>query len=105
MVYLVAIPSLSFQTKYEIENGWDGGIVEIATAGCGFTDWTKLDTIQYPGVRVATQTVTGCNDPGLRLGERMFTGTTGGQYLGFSGSLSAYAGQAVRVRFLFGSDD
>ena len=103
-IYLGANPTLSFQTKYDIEPGWDGAIVEVATASGGFANWTKLDTITYPGVMAGPLGDPACGNPGLRDGQQVFTGTSGGQYLPFSGSLAAYANQPVRIRFVFTSD-
>jgi hypothetical protein len=103
-IYLGANPTLSFQTKYDIEPGWDGAIVEVATASGGFANWTKLDTVTYPGVMAGPLGDPSCNNPGLRDGQQVFTGTSGGDYLPFSGSLAAYANQPVRIRFVFTSD-
>ncbi|MGH7674143.1 MAG: M36 family metallopeptidase, partial [Gemmatimonadales bacterium] len=103
-IYLGTNPTLSFQTKYDIEPGWDGAIVEVATASGGFANWTKLDTITYPGVMAGQLGDPACANPGLRDGQRVFNGTSGGQYVPFSGSLAAYANQPVRIRFVFTSD-
>ena len=45
-----------------------------------------------------------CGTPGFADGQPVFTGTSATGYQTFSGSLSAYANQRVRVRFLFSSD-
>ena len=43
-----------------------------------------------------------CGTPGFADGQMVFTGSGG--WSSFSGSLSAYANQHVRIRFLFSSD-
>ena len=96
--------ALSFRTRYAIEPGWDGGFVEVATEAGGFSNWTKLQSVTYPGV-MASVTVIGCGNGGFADGEHTFTGTTAQQWLTFSGSLDDYAGERVRVRFLFASDE
>jgi hypothetical protein len=47
---------------------------------------------------------TSCSNPGLSDGERAFSGTSDGNFVGFSSELSAWANQPVKVRFVFGSD-
>lgn len=103
-ITLLGNPTLSFRSRYEIEEGWDGGIVEVSTEAGGFTDWTKLSTVNYPGVMVSVSE-TGCSNPGLGDGQMVFTGSSAGAWDNFSGSLAAFANQSIRLRFLFGSDD
>jgi len=103
-IYLGANPTLTFQTRYDNEATFDGGIVEVATAATGFTHWTKLGSIAYPGLMAGPLSDPSCSNPGLRDGEPAFTGTTGGEYVPISGSLADYANQAVRIRFVFASD-
>jgi hypothetical protein len=45
-----------------------------------------------------------CGYPGFADGQPVFTGTSPAGYETFSGSLSAYANQRIRLRFLFSSD-
>jgi hypothetical protein len=104
IVYLGANSTLTFQSAWAIEPGWDGGIVEISTEAGGFSDWTKLDDVLYPGLMAGPLGNTSCSNPGLSDGERVFSGTSDGNFLGFSSDLSAWANQPVRVRFVFGSD-
>ncbi|HEY3176922.1 MAG TPA: M36 family metallopeptidase [Candidatus Polarisedimenticolia bacterium] len=103
-IYLGANPTLSFTSKYDIEATWDGGIVEVATSAGGFSNWTKLDTINYPFLMASTQGDPACANAGFKDGELVFGATSAGLYLPFSGSLAKYASQAVRIRFLFASD-
>ena len=104
IVYLGASPTLAFQSAWAIEPGWDGGIVEISTEAGGFSDWTKLDDVLYPGLMAGPLGNTSCSNPGLSDGERAFSGTSDGNFVGFSSELSAWANQPVKVRFVFGSD-
>jgi hypothetical protein len=104
IVYLGASPTLTFQSSWAIEPTWDGGIVEISTEAGGFSNWTKLDDILYPGVMGGPLGNTSCSNPGLSDGERVFTGSSEKNYVGFSSDLSPWANQAVKVRFVFGSD-
>ncbi|MGN6518217.1 MAG: choice-of-anchor B family protein [Dokdonella sp.] len=91
-------PQLSFWTAWDIEQGWDGGVVEISTNGG--TSWTRLTPEGgYPGT--ITDGGTLC---GVATGSGAFTGT--GQ-LGFTQrqvDLSAYAGQNVKLRWLYRTD-
>jgi hypothetical protein len=103
-IFLGANPTLSFSSKYDMEPGWDGGYVDVATEAGGFSNWTKLSTINYPSVMGGPAGDPACNTPGFAAGQMAFTGTSAAGYQTFSGSLSAYANQRVRIRFLFGSD-
>ena len=102
-IYLGADPDLQFFTSYQIEPAWDGGIVEVATEDGNFSDWTKLDTIVYPGVMIGPSGDTSCSNPGLADGQTAFNGVIPAMSP-FLGSLVAYANQNVRLRFVFGSD-
>ena len=98
-------PLLTFQSAWATEPTFDGGIVEIATEAGGFTDWTKLDDILYPGVMLGEPGfTTSCSNPGLDDGQPAFTGTSNGAFQSFESDLSAYANQSVKIRFVFGSD-
>jgi len=103
-VALGANPTLSFRTSYDMEPGWDGGYVEVSTETGGYSDWTKLDSITYPGVMGGPLGSPACGGEGFADGAPVFTGTLP-QWASFSGSLSAYANERVRVRFLFSSDE
>jgi hypothetical protein len=104
-LFLGANPTLTFRSRYDLETGWDGGYVEVATQDSGFSNWTKLDTVNYPLIMAGPQGTPACGGPGFADGAPVFTGTSLlDQWASFSGSLSAYANQPVRLRFLFGSD-
>jgi len=98
-------PTLAFDSAWATEATFDGGIVEIATESGGFTDWTKLTDIVYPGVMLGEPGfTTSCSNPGLDDGQPAFTGTSNGAFQAFTSDLADYAGQAVKIRFVFGSD-
>ena len=99
-IYLGAAPTLSFETSWLIEAGYDGAIVEVATVDGGFQNWTKLDSLPYPGLMTFDGA---CPNPGFAEGEAVFNGFQPAP-LPLSGSLAEYAGQAVRIRFILASD-
>ncbi|MEM9291953.1 MAG: choice-of-anchor B family protein [Acidobacteriota bacterium] len=92
-----ASTTMSFTTAYEIEDEWDGGVVEISTDG-GDT-WSLLTPNGgYPGnFRSSTDAC------GFLAGDPSFTGTAL-TFTPYSIDLSAFAGQEVLVRFLFSTD-
>ena len=102
-IYLGADPDLQFFSNWQIEPTWDGGIVEVATEGGNFGDWTKLNTIQYPGVMGGPLGDPACVNPGLQDGQSAFNGANPA-FVPSVGSLVAYANQNVRLRFVFTSD-
>ena len=90
---------LSFWSAWDIENGWDGGVVEVS-ADNG-TTWTRLTPSGgYPG-----SINNGGSLCGIAQGSGAFTGTnhlttwTRSQI-----DLAAYAGQTVRLRWLYRTD-
>lgn len=103
-LFLGSNPSLSFSSRYDMEQGWDGGYVDVATESGGFDNWTKLTSINYPGVMSGPLGDPACGYPGFADGQPVFTGTSQLGYQTYTGSLSAYANQRVRIRFLFSSD-
>jgi hypothetical protein len=104
-IHLGPSPALSFRSRYDLEQGWDGGYVEVATESSGFTNWTKLGTVNYPGIMLSPDGDPACGGPGFADGQPVFTGASLlSQWSNHSGSLSAYANQTVRLRFLFSSD-
>ncbi|MEL7562267.1 hypothetical protein [Dehalogenimonas sp. 4OHTPN] len=94
-VTLGANAMLSFQSWYEIEEAWDFGFVQISTDG-GST-WRSLSnantTIQHDPSAIESAIT---NLPG-------FTGSSGG-WVHQEFDLAAYAGQSVRLRFLYITD-
>lgn len=104
-LFLGASPSLAFDTRYSIETGFDAGVVEVATEAGGFANWTKLNTITYPGAMVPGSGPA-CGGAEFAAGQTVFTGLSpNDMWANFSGSLSSFANQHVRIRFLFTSDN
>jgi len=91
---LDASPQLAFQSKFEIEDDWDKGELQVSTNGGG--SWTRVP-MTYPGS--STHTNDSC---GLGTGTT-FTGSQS-VFAPFSADLSAWNGQTIRLRWLFSSD-
>ncbi|OGF65013.1 MAG: hypothetical protein A2Y62_14405 [Candidatus Fischerbacteria bacterium RBG_13_37_8] len=86
-------PQLTFWTLYSIDNGNDGGIVEISQDGI---TWNKLDlTPTYPGL--ATNSCIGAN-------QSCFTGF-GMNWIQHSADLSIYENSAIKIRFKYATND
>ncbi len=93
-------PTLSFYHKFNTEDGWDGGVVEITTNGGG--TWTDLGTRMITG-KYNGSVGAGSNNP---IGGRAaFTGNNGAGFMRTVINLSSFVGQTVRFRFRFTSDD
>ena len=95
--------TLSFASKYDLETGYDLGIVEVAP-GPAYSAWTKL-AINYPADSL-TFTGNACGLPTSGTGtvfSRTFTFPNYPAFL-YTGSLSAYAGQSVKLRWRLSSD-
>lgn len=89
--------TLSFWHRFNTEDGWDGGVVEISTNN-GAT-WSDL------GPSFITNGYNGSLGTGSNLGGRnAFTGTSTG-FIQSIANLSSYAGQSVKIRFRFASDN
>ena len=92
-----ATSAVSFWTVWDIEQGWDGGVLEISTDG---TNWTRLTPAGgYPGT--ITQGGTLC---GVHVGDGAFTGLGHFGWAQYQVDLSAYAGQTVQTRWLYRTD-
>ena len=93
------IPTLFFKQHYAIEPGNDGGVVEISTNGGLNWEYLPADKFFRRGYtgRLNYQALT---IPFLRG----FWGETK-RFVDTYADLSDYAGQAVQLRFRFGSDD
>ncbi len=87
--------TLTFWSKYSIENSWDKGVVEISSNG-GST-WAKVP-VNYPGN--STNTADSC---GLPTGS-YFTGTGGLTWAEYSASLAAWDGLEVMLRWRLSTD-
>jgi hypothetical protein len=89
---------LSYRTAWDIENRFDGGVVEISTDG-GAT-WKKVTPSPgYPGsFRDAS------NACGYPRNEPAYTGTNKFTFKSYTVSLAAYDGQDVMVRWNLSTD-
>jgi hypothetical protein len=94
---------LSFASKYDMESNYDLGIVEVAT-GPSYSTWTKL-AINYPADSLAFSG-NACGIPTSGTGTVFSRTITTPTYSAspYAGSLAAYAGQSVKLRWRFGSD-
>ena len=97
-IVLSDAPTLTFRHAYDLELGYDGGVVELS-ADAGAT-WTDLGTaIVQQGY---DQTIpTCCSNP--IGGRQAFSGDSGG-YILTEVDLSAFAGQSVLLRFRLATD-
>ena len=92
-------PKLSFWSSWNTEDGWDGGVVEISTNG-GAT-WTDLGPNMISG---GYNGGLGAAPTNPLSGRPAFTGQQA-TFVNTIVNLSQYAGQSVKIRFRFGSDD
>ncbi|HEC75946.1 MAG TPA: M20/M25/M40 family metallo-hydrolase [Thermoplasmatales archaeon] len=97
----IAIPAcdraiLSFYTWYSIENGWDGGIIEINN-GSG---WQQLDVNNTQNQYDMVLFDTAGNNLG---GKWAFTGYSNGWEEKIF-NISDYINQTIQIRFYFGTD-
>ncbi|MFZ2235685.1 MAG: choice-of-anchor B family protein [Dokdonella sp.] len=92
-------PMLDFWTRYDIEAGWDGGVVQISTNDGG--TWTTITpTGGYPSVFSHNGNANACGFPN---GTGAYTGTNL-TWTHPTFNLAAYAGQTVRLRWQFSTD-
>ena len=97
---LNSYPELSFWHRWNTEDGWDGGVVEISTNGG--TTWSDIGAANF--------TLNGYNGglgaaPTNALsGRTAFTGLQS-TFINTKVNLASYNGQTIKLRFHFGSDD
>ena len=94
-----AYNKLSFWHRYNTEEGWDGGVVEISTNGG--TTWTDI------GANMLTNKYNGSLGAGTgnNLSNRdAFNGLVS-TFINTTANLTPYAGQTAKIRFRFASDD
>jgi hypothetical protein len=94
--------NLTFASKYDFETAFDLGIVEVAT-GPSYASWTKL-SVNYPDA--LSNSGNACGIPTSGAGtvfSRVFT-TPAYSVSPYTGSLAAYGGKSVKLRWRFGSD-
>jgi hypothetical protein len=92
-------PKLSFAHRFNTEDGWDGGVVEISTNGG--TTWTDLGTNMLTNKYNGTLGAGAGNNLSSREG---FTGSIP-SFINTTVNLSPYNGQTAKIRFRFASDD
>ncbi len=92
-------PKLSFAHRFNTEDGWDGGVVEISTNGG--TTWTDL------GANMLVNKYNGSLGAGAGnnlVNRAAFTGSIPA-FINTTINLSPYNGQTAKIRFRFASDD
>ena len=90
--------SLSFWTAWDIEPAFDGGVIDLSTNGGG--TWTRLTPVGgYPGTITNGGVVCG-----VAQGSGAFTGYGQLAFVPKSVTLGAWAGQIVKLRWLYRSD-
>ncbi len=94
---------LTFQSKYDLETNWDAGVVEIATDPT-FTNWTKLTTVNYPNTLTNSGNACGFATGGAGTAFSLTVTTPAYAASPYSGSLSAYGGRQVKLRWSLSSD-
>lgn len=88
---------LSFFSRWDIESGWDGGVVQITDDGGN--SWTSLPLDQgYPGSFISSTDACGFSS-----GDPSFTGTQG-TWTQYTADLSPWNGQEIRIRWIFSTD-
>ncbi len=92
---------LSFWHLYNCESGYDGGLVEISTDG-GITWLDVADKFTMNGYSGTISS----NYGSYIAGRKAFTGNSGGSaFINSTINLAAYAGKAIKIRFVFASDN
>ncbi len=90
---------LSYKARFNLEQNWDGVIVEISTNN-GAT-WAGLPPAAgYPGTLSATQG----NACGYPATQGAFTGSSANAFVTASSDLASFAGQNARIRWRFTAD-
>ncbi|MEP7042475.1 MAG: choice-of-anchor B family protein [Dokdonella sp.] len=93
-----ALSTLSFWSAWDIEQGWDGGVIEISIDDG--TTWARLTPSGgYPGT--IDQGGSLC---GIAEGDGAFTGASQFTWSSHAIDLAAYAGQNVKLRWLYRTD-
>lgn len=95
-------PQLDFAARYDIESDWDGVVLEISTDDGA--SWAPITPVGgYPGdfSQTGNPPINACGFP---ASQGAFNGSTGGGFESVTADLSAYAGQAVRIRWSLSTD-
>jgi choice-of-anchor B domain-containing protein len=89
---------LSFWTAWDIEQGWDGGVVEVSTNGGA--NWTRLTPAGgYPSSISNSGALCG-----ITQGSGAYTGMGHLAWSPASVDLASFAGQNVKLRWLYRTD-
>lgn len=95
--------AVSFRNNFNLEQGFDGGVLEISINSGAFVDITSLAGGGFTtGGYTGTISTTFSNPIG---GRSAWTGTSGGFIVSRATLPTAAAGQSVRLRFRMGSDN
>ena len=95
-------PSISYQSRYNIEADWDGVVVEISTNGGA--SWIDLPPVGgYPNDFSSTGTPP-INTCGYAASHGAFNGNSAGAFQLVTHDLTAYQGQTVKIRWSLSSD-
>ncbi len=99
-------PVLSYYVNYNLEKGYDGCVIEISTDGG--SSWSTITPAEgYPGTFSSTGTPP-LNACGYASAQGAFTGPAGNAALSgwvlYTHDLSSFAGNGVRIRWVFSSD-
>jgi Zinc carboxypeptidase len=94
--------SLTFASKYDIETNYDAGIVEVAT-GPAYATWSKL-SMNYPDSLSFTGNACGIATGGAATAFSRTITTPAYSVSPYTGSLAAFAGKSVKLRWRFSSD-
>ncbi len=90
---------LGFFTRYNIEGGWDAGLVQISTDGGN--NWQTIDPVGgYPALMNNQNSGDACNFPN---NQPAFTGSSLG-WQPYTFDLGMYSG-TIRLRWLFSTDN
>lgn len=100
----VPAATLSFRQKFDTEDGWDGGALEISIGGGAFQDIvTAGGTFLQNGYNSTLGNYTNANNP---LGGRnAWSGNSGGYITTIVRLPAAAAGQNVQFKWRFGADN
>ncbi|MGH9947989.1 MAG: hypothetical protein ACRD6X_12415, partial [Pyrinomonadaceae bacterium] len=97
---------LTFQHRYDTEENWDGGVIEISINGGPFLDIIAAGGTFIENGYNGTLGANGVNNP--LAGRSAWTGSSGFQLSFLTTSVrlpASAAGQNVQLRFRFGADD
>lgn len=101
-ISLSAGSTLSFASKYDLESDFDLGVVEVAT-GPSFGAWTKV-TVNYPDNLTNTGNACGYPTSGNNTTFSRSIATPAYPASPYTGSLAAYAGQSIKLRWRLSTD-